>query len=93
MRLRLAVSISTMIEPDILLLDEWIGAGDARFRESVRARMDALVRNSRGLVLATHNTGLMKSLCTHGLVLERGRSLFCGELDEALARYKNLTPA
>jgi ABC-type polysaccharide/polyol phosphate transport system ATPase subunit len=93
MRLRLAVSISTMIEPDILLLDEWIGAGDARFREKVKARMDELVRNSRGLVLATHNTQLMKGLCTHGMVLAKGQAVFCGELEEALKRYRDLTAA
>lgn len=88
MRLRLAVSISTMIEPDILLLDEWIGTGDARFRDKVRARMDKLVELSRGLIIATHNASLMKSLCTHGLVLAKGRMLFFGNLGEALDRYQ-----
>lgn len=87
MRLRLAVSISTMIKPDILLLDEWIGVGDARFRVKVKERMMSLVEGSRGLVLATHNVALMKSLCTHGLVLERGRTAFMGEINEALEFY------
>lgn len=88
MRLRLAISISTMIEPDILLLDEWIGAGDARFNEKVKERMMGLVEGSRGLLLATHNVGLMKSLCTHGLVLDKGKVMFAGEVDEALDFYK-----
>lgn len=88
MYMRLAFSVSTMVEPDILLLDEWIGTGDARFRQKVKARMDTLVENSRGLVLASHNTGLMKSLCTQGLVLAKGKMLFCGGLDEALEVYK-----
>ena len=87
MRLRLAISVSTMIEPDILLLDEWIGVGDASFREKVKARMMRLVEDSRGLVLATHNIGLMKSLCTHGLVLEKGEVRFSGDVDEALDYY------
>jgi ABC-type polysaccharide/polyol phosphate transport system ATPase subunit len=91
MRLRLAVSISTMIEPDILLLDEWIGAGDARFQEKVKARMNSLIEKSRGLILATHSVGLMTSLCTHGLVLSKGKRLFFGDLDKALACYKNET--
>ena len=88
MRLRLAISVSTMIEPDILLLDEWIGAGDAHFNAKVKARMMGLVENSRGLVIATHNEGLMKSLCSHGLVLDKGRMLFFGELGQALKCYK-----
>lgn len=87
MRLRLAIAVSTMIEPDILLLDEWIGAGDARFNEKVKARMMGLVEGSRGMVIATHNAGLMKSLCTHGLVLEKGRVVFSGKVDAALAFY------
>jgi ABC-type polysaccharide/polyol phosphate transport system ATPase subunit len=88
MRLRLAIAVSTMIEPDILLLDEWIGAGDARFNAKVKERMISLVKGSRGLVLATHNTGLMKSLCTLGLVLDKGRVVFNGPVDEALERFK-----
>lgn len=87
MGLRLAVAISTMIEPDILLLDEWIGAGDAQFSEKVKSRMMGLVEQSRGVVLATHNTDLMKSLCTHGIVLEKGRIVFKGEINGALAWY------
>ncbi|MDQ7018961.1 MAG: ABC transporter ATP-binding protein [Robiginitomaculum sp.] len=89
MRTRLAFSISTMIEPDILLLDEWIGAGDARFRDKVQARMNRLVEDSRGLVLATHNTGLMKRLCTKGLVLSKGKMAYYGDLEEALEVYTN----
>lgn len=89
MGMRLAFSVSTMVEPDILLLDEWLGAGDARFRQKVKARMDGLVQKSRGLVLATHNTGLMKGLCTQGMVLTKGKMVFCGDLDKALEIHKS----
>lgn len=87
MRLRLAFSISTMIDPDILLLDEWIGAGDSRFQEKVKQRMDKLIEESRGLVLATHNIALMRELCTHGLVLNKGQIHFFGDVDTALTIY------
>lgn len=89
MRLRLAIAVSTMIEPDILLLDEWIGAGDVRFNTKVKERMLSLVEGSRGLVLASHNTGLMKSLCTHGLVLDKGRLAFYGTLTDAQKFYSS----
>ncbi len=88
MRMRLAFSVSTIVEPDILLLDEWLGAGDTQFRAKVKQRMEGLVESSRGLVLATHNTSLMQSLCTKGLVLSKGKMIFYGELDEALDLYK-----
>jgi ABC-type polysaccharide/polyol phosphate transport system ATPase subunit len=90
MKMRLAFSISTLIKPDILLLDEWIGAADAHFNEKIQKRMNRLVKKSRGLVLATHNVELMKSLCTQGLVLDKGKMLFCGDLQEALDIYNNL---
>jgi len=87
MRLRLAFAISTMVEPDILLMDEWLGAGDARFKAKVKDRMDGLVEKSRALVLASHNIGLLKSLCTHGLVLESGKQVYFGPLDDAIEQY------
>ncbi len=87
MRMRLAFSISTTVEPDLLLLDEWIGAGDANFREKVKSRMENLIAHSRGLILATHNNGLMKSLCTHGLIIAGGKNIFFGDINEALDFY------
>lgn len=88
MRLRLAIAVSTIVEPDILLLDEWIGTGDARFNDKIKKRMLSLVQESRGLVLATHNAGLMKSLCTHGLVLRKGRVQYSGKIEDALNFYR-----
>ncbi len=90
MRLRLAVTVSTMIEPDILLLDEWFGAGDARFNEKVKKRIEGLVQRSRGLIIATHNEPLMKSLCTHGLLLSKGMVVAHGKLGSILKQYKEL---
>ena len=87
MRLRLAVAASIMIDADMLLFDEWVGAGDAAFSLKIKERMDDLIKSSGGLVVATHNVGILKSICTHGLVLEKGRSLFFGEINEALRFY------
>ena len=88
MLLRLAFAISTMIQPDILLLDEWIGAGDVRFRQKAQDRMNELVDRSRCLVLATHNASLMKRLCPRGIVVNEGRIVFDGLIDDAQAFYE-----
>jgi len=88
MSLRLAFSVSTMIDPDILLLDEWIGAGDIKFRFKAQERMNQLVDKSRGLVIATHNTALMKTLCSRALLLDGGDLVFDGPIDDALATYE-----
>ena len=93
MRLRLAVAVSTMRAPDVLLLDEWIGTGDAHFRDKLRARMNQMVEDSRGLVIASHNVTLMKSLCTHGIVLSGGEIAYQGDLDDALNFYAEMTKA
>lgn len=90
MKMRLSFSISTIVEPDILLLDEWVGAGDANFRDKVKERMNSLIEKSRGLVLATHTAGLMKSLCTHGIVLQEGDVMYLGPVDDALKFYEEL---
>lgn len=90
MLLRLGFAISTMIEPDILLLDEWIGSSDARFREKTQKRMNELVDTSRGLVLATHNDSLMESLCDRAIVLVKGKILFDGPVVDAQKFYHRL---
>jgi len=90
MRLRLAVAISTMIKPELLVLDEWIGAGDQDFRKKVRNRMNEIVDKSKGMVIATHTRGLMQSLCTHGLVLDKGHMKYYGKIDDALHFYDEL---
>lgn len=87
MRLRLAVSLALSVQPDVILLDEWIGSGDTTFQRKVTERLDQLVDASRGLILASHNDILLKRVCTSGIVLHKGRSVYCGDLSEALAYY------
>lgn len=70
---RLAFAMATSFEPEILLMDEWIGAGDKTFRAKSRARMDALAANAGIIVLASHNLALLKRTCNKILVLEKGR--------------------
>jgi len=90
MRLRLAVAISTMITPELLVLDEWIGAGDQEFRKKIKMRMHQIVDKSKGMVIATHTRGLMKNLCTHGLVMDKGKMVYYGPIDDALHFYDEI---
>ena len=85
MRVRLAFSIATSFRPDILILDEWLSAGDATFRNKAAKRMKDLVSQSGIFVIATHQPELMRSMCNKGVVLQKGRVVFNGALDEALA--------
>ena len=88
MQTRLAFAISTSIDPEILLLDEQIEAGDAAFMAKASKRLEQLVDRSGILVLASHYDEPVRRFCTKGVVLENGCLRFFGPIDEALARYR-----
>tara|TARA_A100001037_G_scaffold206412_1_gene184707 strand:+ start:17182 stop:17901 length:720 start_codon:yes stop_codon:yes gene_type:complete len=73
MRARLAFAISTALPCDILLLDEWLGAGDKEFRELAAERMKAFVAQSGIAVIASHNESLLRSSCNRIVEMEAGR--------------------
>ena len=72
MRLRLAFAIATLRQPDILLLDEVIGVGDAAFFAKAHARLQGLIERSRILFVATHTTRILEDLCNKVLWLHQG---------------------
>jgi ABC-type polysaccharide/polyol phosphate transport system ATPase subunit len=84
---RLGFAIATAIEPDILLLDEGLGAGDARFAARAEARMQSLIQRTRILVLASHSDALIKSMCNRAILLEKGRLIAIGSVEEIISRY------
>ena len=88
MRVRLAFSIATAFDPDILILDEWLSAGDATFRDKASMRLKGLIAQSGIFVMATHQPGLMKSMCNKGVVMSKGRVRFIGEIDDALEWHR-----
>lgn len=85
MLLRLAFAVSTSVVPDILLMDEMIGAGDARFFAQAKERINGLIEQVSILVLASHNEVILKSFCNRALVLKDGSIVMDGSVDEALA--------
>jgi ABC-type polysaccharide/polyol phosphate transport system ATPase subunit len=89
MYLRLAFSISTTIVPDILVMDELIGAGDAEFFEKARRRTNELIDRSKIMVIASHDLELLKRVCKTGVVLRHGGCCFQGPIEEAVEWYKS----
>jgi ABC-type polysaccharide/polyol phosphate transport system ATPase subunit len=87
MATRLGFSIATVLDPEILLLDEDIGASDARFTARVAARLEELARRSAILVLASHTDELIRAICNKAALLEAGRIVRVGQVDEVLADY------
>jgi ABC-2 type transport system ATP-binding protein/lipopolysaccharide transport system ATP-binding protein len=89
MQARLAFAMATCIDPEILLLDEGVGAGDAEFLERANQRLDAFVNRAGILVLASHSTELVRKFCTKVILMEHGRKVWTGEVDEGLAFYRD----
>jgi ABC-2 type transport system ATP-binding protein len=87
MRVRLAYAISTAVDPDILVIDEVFGAGDAAFLKKAEARMAAMIANSAILVFASHMPALLAQFCNRGILLERGEIAMDGPLEDVQARY------
>ena len=91
MAMRLSFSIATALEPEILLLDEWIGAGDRVFKIKAQARVEAMVQDSSGLILASHNTNIVRRYCTKAIWLNTGKIVAKGDVDTVLSAFEEGT--
>jgi ABC-2 type transport system ATP-binding protein/lipopolysaccharide transport system ATP-binding protein len=88
MRMRLAFAVSTSIAPDILLLDEGIGAGDQAFLNKAKERLETFTAQAGIIVLASHSADLLRSMCRNAVLMERGRITAVGETNEVLETYE-----
>ncbi|MGW5723169.1 ABC transporter ATP-binding protein [Amycolatopsis sp. NPDC003865] len=88
MRVRLALGVVTTIDPEILILDEGLGAIDAGFLAKARSRLVDLARRSGVLVFASHSDELLAELCTTALWMDEGRIRMSGSLREVIDTYK-----
>ncbi|HBC2073183.1 TPA: ABC transporter ATP-binding protein [Vibrio cholerae] len=89
MFLRLAFAISTHFTPDILILDEVIGAGDETFREKALSRLESLIKKSRMAVLSSHDLNAIKQYCDQAIVMEKGEFVFNGTPQSCIDYYLN----
>lgn len=88
MRVRLALGVVTSIDPEILLLDEGIGAVDAEFLAKARKRLNELVERSGLLVFASHSDEFLADLCDTAIWMDQGAVREHGPLREVLHHYK-----
>jgi len=91
MVVRLAFAIATAIDPEILLLDEGLGAVDARFAAQARKRVEDLIERSSIMVLASHSDELILQMCNRAILLEHGRIVADGSPEEIIERYREST--
>ena len=88
MLVRLAFSISTAIEPEVLLIDEVLGAGDMAFQLKARERMRSMMAAARLMVLVTHDVATLETICNRAVWLQHGRMMLQGTPDEVSAAYR-----
>jgi ABC-type polysaccharide/polyol phosphate transport system ATPase subunit len=88
MMLRLAFAISTAITPEILILDEMIGTGDAAFIARANARLQEFLARTGILVIASHSMPILRQWCNKGMLLEHGKLIAYGPIEDVIARYE-----
>jgi ABC-2 type transport system ATP-binding protein/lipopolysaccharide transport system ATP-binding protein len=87
MTVRLAFAISTAVTPEILIMDELIGAGDAAFLERAEARLNGLIDSVSILVIATHSDDVLRRMCNKAALMRGGRLEAIGAVDDVLDLY------
>jgi len=87
MNARLGFAIAAHMSPDVLIVDEVLAVGDWRFQRKAFDRIGEMVRRGLPVVIVSHQLDRIASLCTHGLLLDRGRVVRRGTPDECIAEY------
>ena len=88
MRIRLALGVVTSIDPEILLLDEGLGAVDAAFMRKARYRLKDMVQRSGLLVFASHSNEFLAQLCDKAIWIDHGEAVLAGSVEEVVRAYE-----
>ena len=88
MTVRLAFAVAAFLEPEILIIDEVLAVGDAEFQKKAIGKMQDISKGEgRTVLFVSHNMAAVKSLCTRGIVLENGKVVFEGGIDQTISKY------
>jgi teichoic acid transport system ATP-binding protein len=92
MKARLGFAMASSVNPDILLVDEALSVGDAQFQKKCRIRVKKMLsQNHLTAIFVTHSFPAAKQFCKRGIVIDEGRVVFDGLVDDAIAHYKRMT--
>ena len=91
MQTRLAFAVAAHLEPEILIVDEVLAVGDAKFQSKCMGKMNEVARGGRTVLFVSHNMNAIEQLCTRGIVIDAGRLTFDGTADEATDHYLDTT--
>lgn len=91
MKARLGFSIATAVEPDVLILDEVLSVGDAKFRKKSLAKVKSMFEDGVTVLFVSHNIEQVKSICNKAILLEKGKIIARGSIDEVIPVYEEKT--
>lgn len=91
MSVRLAFTIATSIKPEVLIFDEMLSAGDAKFIGKAQSRIDSLINESKIMIVVSHNLNFIQKTCNRAILLNKGKKIFDGSVEKTLEKYKELT--
>jgi len=89
MYMRLAFAVAAHLEPEIMLVDEVLAVGDAAFQKKCLGKMGEVAREGRTVLFVSHNMQVLSSLCTVGILLNKGLNLAIGSINEVITKYIN----
>ncbi len=91
MRARLGFAIATAVEPEVLIVDEVLSVGDAKFRKKSEKKIQSMVDRGVTVLFVSHNTAQVRALCNKAILLEKGRVIAQGEAEAVCAVYDEMT--
>lgn len=87
MYVRLAFAVAAHLEPEILIIDEVLAVGDASFQKKCLGKMDAIAKQGRTVIFVSHDLGAVASLCTRGILMNEGKVICEGSIDQVVEEY------
>lgn len=87
MKARLGFSVATMVDPEILIVDEVLAVGDYQFRKKCQQRMQEMLSGGTTLLFVSHSIDQVMSLCSHALWLDHGEAVMCGDAQIVCSAY------
>ncbi|MEN6517706.1 MAG: ABC transporter ATP-binding protein [Methanospirillum sp.] len=87
MYVRLAFAVAAHLEPEILIVDEVLAVGDAKFQKKCLGKMSDVAKEGRTVLFVSHNMSAVRSLCTKGLLLQNGKCVQFDQVDAVIERY------
>lgn len=91
MKTRLGFSIATVVRPEILILDEVLSVGDAKFRKKSMTKIKTMIAENITVLFVSHNSDQVRSICNKAIILEKGKLLAQGEVNKMCDIYDRMT--